>query len=81
MTRDTIIQIAQDLGYRVEETSLIRTDLYLADEMFLTSAAAEVAPVSTPVDDQEIGAQADHARDPVRLRRPAAARPRQTLVA
>ena len=54
VTRDTIIQIAQDLGYRVEETSLIRTDLYLADEMFMTGTAAEVTPVRS-VDDQEIG--------------------------
>ena len=54
VTRDTIIQIGQDLGYRVEETSLIRTDLYLADEMFMTGTAAEVTPVRS-VDDQEIG--------------------------
>ena len=42
ITRDTIIQIAQDLGYRVEETLLIRTDLYLADEVFMVGTAAEV---------------------------------------
>jgi len=54
VTRDTVIQIAQDLGYQVKETSLIRTDLYLADEMFLTGTAAEVTPVRS-VDDQEIG--------------------------
>ena len=54
VTRDTVIQIAQDLGYRVEQTSLIRTDLYLADEMFMTGTAAEVTPVRS-VDDQEIG--------------------------
>src|SRR5207237_4033289 len=34
LTRDTVIQIAQDLGYRVVEKSLIRSDLYLADEAF-----------------------------------------------
>ena len=61
VTRDTVIQIAQDLGYRVEQTSLIRTDLYLADEMFMTGTAAEVTPVRS-VDDQEIGPPgADHA--------------------
>src|SRR5439155_1321759 len=32
ITRDTVIQIAQDLGYRVHEKPLIRSDLYLADE-------------------------------------------------
>jgi branched-chain amino acid aminotransferase len=54
ITRDTIIQIAQDLGYRVEEAVLIRTDLYLADEVFMVGTATEVAPVRA-VDDQEIG--------------------------
>src|SRR3954471_17210273 len=33
ITRDTLIQIAQDLGYTVVEKNLIRTDLYLADEV------------------------------------------------
>jgi branched-chain amino acid aminotransferase len=54
ITRDTIIQIAQDLGYRVEETLLIRTDLYLADELFMVGTATEVAPLRS-VDDHEIG--------------------------
>ncbi len=54
VTRDSVVQIAQDLGYIVEETSLIRTDLYLADEVFMTGTAAEVTPVRA-VDDQELG--------------------------
>jgi branched-chain amino acid aminotransferase len=54
ITRDTIIQIAQDLGYPVEETLLIRTDLYLADEVFMVGTATEVAPLRS-VDDREIG--------------------------
>ena len=54
ITRDTIIQIAQDLGYRVEETLLIRTDLYLADEVFMVGTATEVAPLRA-IDDREIG--------------------------
>ena len=33
ITRDTVIQIAQDLGHTVIEKSLIRSDLYLADEV------------------------------------------------
>ena len=49
-----MIKIAQDLGYVVEESSLIRTDLYLADEVFMTGTAAEVTPVRS-VDDIEIG--------------------------
>ena len=55
ITRDTVIQIAQDLGYVVEESNLIRSDLYLADEIFMTGTAAEVTPVRS-VDDHEIGA-------------------------
>ena len=54
ITRDTIIQIAQDLGYPVVEKNLIRSDLYLADEMFLVGTAAEVTPLRS-VDDVEIG--------------------------
>jgi len=54
ITRDTVIQIAQDLGYIVEEANLIRSDLYLADEVFMTGTAAEVTPVRS-VDDHELG--------------------------
>jgi branched-chain amino acid aminotransferase len=54
ITRDTVIQIAQDLGYRVHEKPLIRSDLYLADEAFMTGTAAEVTPLRS-VDDVEIG--------------------------
>ena len=54
ITRDTIVQIAQDLGYRVEEKNLIRSDLALADEVFMTGTAAEVTPIRS-VDDVEIG--------------------------
>ena len=54
ITRDTVIQIAQDLGYVVEETNVIRTDLYLADEVFMTGTAAEVTPLRS-VDDHELG--------------------------
>src|SRR5438045_240581 len=52
--RDTVIQIAQDLGYRVVEKSLIRSDLYLADEAFMCGTAAEVTPLRE-VDDVELG--------------------------
>ena len=54
ITRDTVIQIAQDLGYTVHEKALIRSDLYLADEAFMTGTAAEVTPLRA-VDDVEIG--------------------------
>ncbi|MDQ3672002.1 MAG: branched-chain amino acid transaminase [Actinomycetota bacterium] len=54
ITRDTIIHLADALGYPVEEMLLIRTDLYLADEVFMVGTATEVAPVRS-VDGQEIG--------------------------
>ena len=54
ITRDTIIEIARDLGHGVEEALLIRSDLYLADEVFMVGTATEVAPVRS-VDDREIG--------------------------
>jgi branched-chain amino acid aminotransferase len=54
ITRDTIIQIAQDLGHHVVEADLIRSDLYIADEVFMTGTAAEVTPLRS-VDDHELG--------------------------
>ena len=54
ITRDTIIQIAQDLGHRLIEKPLIRTDLYLADEVFMCGTAAEVTPIRE-VDDHLVG--------------------------
>jgi branched-chain amino acid aminotransferase len=54
ITRDTIIQIAQDLGHHVVEKKLIRSDLYLADEVFMCGTAAEVTPIRE-VDDHLVG--------------------------
>jgi branched-chain amino acid aminotransferase len=53
ITRDSIIQIANDLGYEVREKTLIRSDLYLADEVFMCGTAAEVTPVRS-VDDHDL---------------------------
>jgi branched-chain amino acid aminotransferase len=54
ITQDSVRQIAADLGidYRVEH--LLRSDLYTADEGFLTGTAAEVVPIRS-VDDRELG--------------------------
>ena len=54
ITRESVIEIGRELGYDVEEHSLIRSDLYLADEVFMTGTAAEVTPVRA-VDDHELG--------------------------
>ena len=54
ITRNSVMQIAQDLGYSVVEKSLIRSDLYLADEVFMCGTAAEVTPLRS-IDSHEIG--------------------------
>ncbi len=55
ITQEAVVTIARDLGYEVAEANLLRTDLYLAEEAFLTGTAAEVVPIRS-VDDREIGA-------------------------
>jgi branched-chain amino acid aminotransferase len=54
ITRRSVIQIAADLGYPVEERDIARAELFLADEVFLTGTAAELVPVRE-VDDHAIG--------------------------
>jgi branched-chain amino acid aminotransferase len=54
ITRDSLIRIADDFGIIVRERSLVRTDLYVADEIFVCGSAAEVVPVRA-VDGREIG--------------------------
>ncbi|HLF69540.1 MAG TPA: branched-chain amino acid transaminase [Actinomycetota bacterium] len=54
ITRDSIMTIARDLGVSVFETDLVRTDLYTADEAFMTGTAAELVPIRS-VDDRDLG--------------------------
>jgi branched-chain amino acid aminotransferase len=54
ITRSSVIALAEDRGYTVEETKIPREALYTADELFFTGTAAEVTPIRT-VDDYEIG--------------------------
>ena len=54
ITRESVMVIADDLDYPIMEQSLVRTDLYTADEMFMTGSAAEVVPVRS-VDHRVIG--------------------------
>ena len=61
ITRDTVFQLAADLGVPVVEQSLPRELLYLADEVFLTGTAAEITPVRS-VDRHPVG---NGARGPV----------------
>ena len=54
ITRNAVLQLARDAGIPTQETTLIRHDLYVADEMFLTGTAAEVVPVVS-LDGRKIG--------------------------
>ncbi|MGZ5333585.1 MAG: branched-chain amino acid transaminase [Solirubrobacterales bacterium] len=54
INRRSVIQIAGDLGYAVIERDIARSELYMAEEVFLTGTAAELVPVRE-VDDREIG--------------------------
>ena len=56
ITRQTVITLARELGYEVDDRAVIsRGELYTADELFFTGTAAEVTPIRT-VDAIEIGA-------------------------
>jgi branched-chain amino acid aminotransferase len=54
ITRDTVMQLAGQLGLEVREQSIPREMLYLAEEMFFTGTAVEVTPIRS-VDRIEIG--------------------------
>lgn len=54
ITRAAVITIARDAGYAVEERTLDRTELFLADEVFFTGTGAQVAPVAA-VDGRRVG--------------------------
>jgi branched-chain amino acid aminotransferase len=55
ITRDTIMTLAQDLGFQVKEQELPREMLYIADEVFFVGTAAEITPIRS-VDKIQIGA-------------------------
>ncbi len=45
ITRESVLQLGRDLGYRVKERNISRGELLTSDEVFLTGTAAEVTPV------------------------------------
>ena len=53
ITRQTVIELAETLGIKTQETSLTRYDLYNADESFMTGTGAEIIPVIA-IDGREI---------------------------
>jgi branched-chain amino acid aminotransferase len=54
ITQDAVRTIARDLGYEYAEANIVRSDLYTADEAFLSGTAAEIVPIRS-VDDRELG--------------------------
>ena len=56
ITRNTVITLAQDLGYKVIEENIPREALYVASEVFFTGTAAEISPV-THIDKVKIGCE------------------------
>ena len=55
ITRDTILQLAKDLGIPTEQQQIPRELLYIADELFFSGTAAEVTPIRS-VDRITVGA-------------------------
>ena len=54
ITRDSVLQIARDLGIKIVEGQIPRESLYIADEVFFTGTAAEVTPIRS-VDKISVG--------------------------
>ena len=54
ITRNTVMELAQESGYTVQERNLTRYDLYIAQECFLTGSGAEIVPV-VKIDQRVIG--------------------------
>jgi len=53
ITQSSVMSIAGDLGFDVRVDYIARSDLYIAEEIFLCGTAAEVTPVSS-VDDRDV---------------------------
>jgi len=54
ITRDSVIKIAQDMGYQVQEKYASRDELYISDEVFFAGTAAEITPIRE-IDNYQIG--------------------------
>ena len=54
VTRGVVMELGRELGFEVRETLLLRHDLYVADEVFLTGTAAEIISV-VGVDRRPVG--------------------------
>lgn len=54
ITQSSVMTIARDLGFEIELGNILRSDLYVAEEAFLSGTAAEVVPIAS-VDDRVVG--------------------------
>jgi branched-chain amino acid aminotransferase len=54
ITRDSVLTVARDKGYAVQEERFTRDELYTADEAFLSGTAAELTPIRE-VDNRKVG--------------------------
>ncbi len=54
VTRNTVIELAQELGMKVDVRDIDRTELYIADEAFYCGTGAQVMPV-TKIDNRPVG--------------------------
>ena len=54
ITQKMVIEMAEDMGYKVTRRRITREEVYVADEAFLTGTAAEITPIAL-VDAREIG--------------------------
>lgn len=54
ITKDSVVKIASDLGFETIEREIPRTEVYFADEVFLTGTAAEITPIIS-IDGKKVG--------------------------
>lgn len=54
ITRNTVIELARELGIPVKERAIDRTELYIADEVFCCGTGVQIAPVES-IDHRIIG--------------------------
>jgi len=67
ITRNSVIVLARELGYKISKQQIPREGLYIADELFFTGTAAEVTPIASvdriPVGDGKRGPITKHIQD------------------
>lgn len=59
ITRDSVMALAKDLSIPVSQRSIDRSELYIADEIFMCGSSAQITPVISvdkrPVGNQQVG--------------------------